>query len=115
QLPANLQGEGLAKLLKKSVKSSSVRIAQSTVLIDAQDPSRPRSSIVVASAASDPILFENLPEPVRHIWVLLTGSDVSQADHDTLFSTMSQRLRQVDPNDLREVHTTDDVMRILDV
>src|SRR5699024_2606995 len=32
-LPANLQSDGLAKLLKKSVKSNSVRITQSTVLI----------------------------------------------------------------------------------
>lgn len=115
QLPANLQSEGLSKLLRKSVRSNSVRIAQSTVLIDAKDPNRPHSSIVVASAQNDSILFENLPEPVQHIWVLLTGRDVSEADHDTLFSTMSQRLRQVDPSALKEVHTTNDVMRILDV
>lgn len=114
-LPSNLQRDGLAKLLKKSVKSNSVRIAQSTVLIDAQDSSLPRSAIVVASAESDAILFENLAEPVRYIWVLLTGRDIDDADHDRLFSTMSQRLRQVDPADLREVSTTDDIMRILDV
>lgn len=114
-LPDNLQRDGLAKLLKKSVKSNSVRIAQSTVLIDAQDSSLPRSAIVVASAENDAVLFENLAEPVRHIWVLLTGRDVEEADHDRLFSTMSQRLRQVDPADLRKVHTTDDIMQILDV
>lgn len=114
-MPSNLQRDGLAKLLKKSVKSNSVRITQSTVLIDAQDSSLPRSSIVVASAENDSILFENLAEPVRHIWVLITGRDIDEADHDRLFSTMSQRLRQVDPSALREVHTTDDVMEILDV
>lgn len=115
KLPENQQSEGLAKLLKKSVRSNSVRVTQGTVLIDAQDPNRARSSIVVASAENDPILFDNLPEPVRHIWVLLTGRDVNESDHDTLFSSVSQRLRQVDPNDLKEVHTTDDVMRVLDV
>lgn len=112
-LPISVQGTRLEELLAKSASSSSIRVTQGTVLIDAHDPSIHISSIIVAHAAEDHISFRNLPEPVKNVWVLVTGSDISEADHMTLLTTMSQRLRQAEPGALQNVHSVDDIIRVL--
>lgn len=112
-LPISTHGTQLEELLKKSASSSSIRVVQGTVLIDARDPSIHLSSILVANAPEDPIIFTNLSEPVKQIWVLVTGNDVDDEDHFRLLTNMSQQLRQADPAVLSRATTIEDVSRIL--
>lgn len=112
-LPNHIQGENLAKLLLKSARVNSVRVIQGIVLIDAHDPEIPRSFISVSTAQSDPIMFQDLREPVQQIWILVTGSDMTEEEHEDIFGSINQSLQRHTPTELTAVQSEADVARIL--
>lgn len=114
RLPISVSGTNVEALLQKSAGSSSIRIAPGTVLIDAHDPNISLSSLIVAKNPDEAITFRNLAEPVHNIFVLLTGSDVTEAQHMQLLTTVSMKLRQASVTDIRGLSSTEDTIHLLD-
>ncbi len=119
ELASQISGIGaianLSERLIEAARSNSVRIVQGTVLIDVHASEQPRSFVAVGNAERNPIIFSDLTEPVWHIWVLVTGSDNTLAEHEALFGYINQRLRRQEPQQLQGVHTTADITRILKI
>ena len=74
---------------------------------------RTGSHLVVANAVEDGLVFETLPEPVEHVWVLISGRDVSAEEHLLRLTCLSQQLRHVPAETLDQAKTLDGVLAVL--
>lgn len=113
RLPIAEDGTSLNTQLEEAANSTSIRIVEGTVLIDARVPNLRLSSISVANAGEEAFDFPTVDEPVRQIWVFISGNDLTDEEHLDRLTSISRRLREANPADLRAVKSIPDVVNVL--
>lgn len=106
-VPGAIDREKVTKTLCERSKTTAIRIAAGTVFLETHDPNVSISSLCIGQFAPDEsgALFDTLDEPIRRIWVLISGEDVSESEHEELTSHIVQALRTATPDELNAINT----------
>lgn len=115
RMPGAIDHDRVAEHVIEATRTRSLSIHRGVVFIELHDPDLNTSALITGYAPADAengVTFPTVGEPVHHVWMFISGNDITESEHDQISSHITQNLRNQNIETIARAKTRTDVFRI---